>query len=382
MVDTSSPVWVTGMAWSTALGSELYAAWESLLAGESGIVEVASPLPLRTNYAAVVPELPLHWPPDKRQDCLTRATLARAVEDAGLSADDPGLLPVTGTSFGAHLDQPEHTVSLSAWSNRAAYEAGCINAPVTVSTACSAGADAIQAGLALLKSGMTEICVCGGADTLTLGKRLSHSRLGTLSPDHLNAFDVSHNGTLLGEGAAFLVLETAAHAQARGAQPYGILAGAGSSNDADSAVAPDISGRNVVLAVERALQSAGIAPSDVSIINAHATGTATNDLVEARAYAQLFSDVPHPPTLFATKGALGHALGATGAIEAVAVLKALETGHVPPIQGLKTPMPEVTLPMPAGAPMPIRYGYGISVTLGFGGFNTCLVFQKWEGATV
>ncbi|MCL2893050.1 beta-ketoacyl-[acyl-carrier-protein] synthase family protein [Brenneria tiliae] len=381
MVITDSSIWVTGIAWSTALGSEISTVWESLLSDASGITELDAALPLRNNRAASLPDIPSEWPADKRQHELTRATLLRALEDAGIAPDDPFLLAVLGTSFGPHLDMPE-IASLSEWSTRAVRDAGCVAAPVTVTTACSAGADAIQAGFDLLKAGAAEVCVCGGADVLTLGKRLSHSRLGTLSPDRLRAFDIRHNGTVLGEGAAFLVLEPAKRAQARGARPYGIIAGAGSSNDAASAVAPNMSGQNVVLAVQRALQSAGITPADVAVVNAHATGTVINDVVEAKAYTQLFADVPQPPAIFATKGAFGHTLGATGAIEAITVLKALETGWVPPVHDLLAPLPDFNLPLPAKNPMKVRSGFGISVTLGFGGFNTCLVFQKLGGTTI
>lgn len=176
-----------------------------------------------------------------------------------------------------------------------------------------------------------------GADILTQGKRLSHSRLGTMSTDGLHAFDISHNGTVLGEGAAFLILESEEHAKRRGAKPYGVLAGAGSANDAASAVSPDLSGQNVMLTVERALNSAGLKSEDVSIINAHGTGTQVNDTVEAKAYSA-FLPLPNPPTLFATKGAFGHTLGATGAIEAIVVLQALRTQRLPQFMACANPL--------------------------------------------
>ena len=374
MVSVESPVWITGMAWSTALGSALDTVWESLLADASGISDVPSPFPLRNTRAAVLPDIPVDLPAGRRQRELTRDTLVRALRDAAIDADDPRILPVLGTSYGPHLEMSDVT-SLSRWSAEAARDAGCTAEPVTVTTACSAGSDAVLAGLALLRAGAAEICVCGGADVLTPGKRLGHSRLGTMSPGDLRAFDTGHDGTLLGEGAAFLVLETEEGARARGAHPRGVLAGAGSSNDAASAVAPDPSGKNVVLAVRRALRTAGLDPGDVTVVNAHGSGTPVNDEVEARAYAQMFSQVPRPPVVFATKGAFGHTLGATGAIEAIAVLQALDTATAPPVHVLRDPLADLTLPIPAEHPMKVEPGAGISVTLGFGGFNTCLVLQ-------
>jgi 3-oxoacyl-[acyl-carrier-protein] synthase II len=379
MVSSDSQVWVTGMAWWTALGPDVDIVWGSLLADVSGITEVPSPFSLRSTRAAIVPDLPLDMPAWDRQHELARATLSKALGDAGIESGDRHLLPVLGTSYGPHLEMPEVT-SISRWSTVAAREAGCVADPVTVTTACSAGSDAILAGLNLLQGGVAEVCVCGGADVLTLGKRLGHSRLGTMAPDDLRAFDISRNGTLLGEGAGFLVLEPAARARARGARPRGVLAGAGSSNDAANAVAPDPSGRNVVLAVRRGLRNAGITPSEVTVVNAHGSGTVVNDDVEARAYAQVFADEPHPPVVFATKGSFGHALGATGAIEAVAMLKALETQLAPPVHALREPIPALSLPIPAGSPIRVAPGSGICVTLGFGGFNTCLVFKGPESA--
>ncbi|MGM3190949.1 beta-ketoacyl-[acyl-carrier-protein] synthase family protein [Dickeya dadantii subsp. dieffenbachiae] len=375
MVNHHSPVWVTGMAWSTALGDEIPTVWQYLLEGISGITDLDSTLSLRSNLAAPIPEIPLKWDGARRQHALTVKTLRKALEDASIPEDAPDILPVLGTSYGHHLDSPD-IFSLSEWSTQAVKAVGCVKSPITVSTACSAGSDAILTGLSFIKAGLTEICVCGGADILTMGKRLSHSRLGTMSTDGLRAFDVSHNGTVLGEGAAFLILESEEHAKRRGAKPYGILAGAGSANDAASAVSPDLSGQNVMLTVERALNSAGLKPEDISIINAHGTGTQVNDSVEAKAYSAFFSPLPHLPTLFATKGAFGHTLGATGAIEAIAVLQALRTQRLPPIHGLYDPITPSNLPIANQKNMPCTATAGLSITLGFGGFNTCLVFQS------
>ena len=376
---TDPHIWVTGMAWSTALGPDVNTVWKSLLANLSGITEVDFPFPLRGTLAATVSAVPLDLPAWNRQQEITRTTLSRALVDAGIDAGDPRLLPVLGTSYGPHLELPDVT-SMSRWSATAVRDAGCVANPVTVTTACSAGSDALLAGLALLREGAAELCVCGGADVLTPGKRLGHSRLGTMSPDDLRAFDVQRSGTVLGEGAAFLVLEPATQARARGARPRGVIAGAGSSNDAASATAPDPSGRNVVLAVQRALRNAELSREDVTLVSAHGSGTPVNDDTEARAYKQLFTDVPSPPVLFGTKGSFGHTLGATGAIEAMTVLQALDTGWAPPVHALRDPIPGLRLPIPSERPMPVAPGAGISVTLGFGGFNTCLVLQGPESA--
>lgn len=381
---TSAPeVWVTGMAWSTPLGTGLDDVWRSLLEGRSGIRAVPSVHPLRNDRAAVLP----HLSPDKdageRLHVLSRDTLAEAVADAGLDVTDPRLRTVFGTSYGPHLDDTG-VIALDDWCADVTGELNMPQAPVSLTTACSSGSDSLLVGAELIRNGDAEICVCGAADVLTPAKRLGHSALGTMSPTSLRAFDEAHDGTILGEGAAFLVLESARSATARGARPHGYLLGAGSANDAVNTAAPDLSGDSVVRAVGRALLAAGRHAEDVAVVNAHGSGTPVNDLVEYRSYERLFAatgSTATSPTVFATKGAFGHTLGATGALEAVAVLLALRDGVVPPVPGLTTVMPGFPLPLPMGGPAAFdgrvdrMDRVGLSVTLGFGGFNTCLAFE-------
>lgn len=226
------------MAWCTALGDSLDGVWAALLAGESGLREVPSPHPLRSGTAAVAPGVPWDLEPAERQRLMTTDTLACALADAALDPADERLYPVFGTSYGPHLDDPD-TRSLSGCPTAAVREAGLVRRPLVVSTACSSGSDTLLVALELLRSGVAEICVCGGADVVTTAKRLGHSLLGTMSTDGLRAFDVRHDGALLGEGAGFMVVESARSARARGARVHGLLAGAGSSNDATGSAAPD-----------------------------------------------------------------------------------------------------------------------------------------------
>ncbi|RJY21484.1 beta-ketoacyl-[acyl-carrier-protein] synthase family protein, partial [Pseudomonas syringae pv. actinidiae] len=161
-----------------------------------------------------------------------------------------------------------------------------------------------------------------------------------------------------------------------GRAAYGILAGAGSANDAVSAVAPDLSGDCLALAVRRALCDAGLTAHEVGCISTHGTGTRLNDEVETKTYSDLFASSPRLPLLFGTKGAFGHTLGATGALEAISLLLALGNQQVPPIVGLENPLTEIALPLAMPTALACPAEVGISVTLGFGGFDTCLVFQR------
>ncbi|MDP9794195.1 3-oxoacyl-[acyl-carrier-protein] synthase II [Catenuloplanes nepalensis] len=360
---------ITGMAWNTALGADTDGVWRALLAGQSGVAPVASAYPLRNDRAAALPGLPADLDPVRRQFEAGAKPLRAALAEAGLEPADPRLRLVLGTSYGAHLDVPPDGLDL--WGATLASELGLARRPLMVSTACSAGSDAIAVGAALIDAGEEEICVVGGVDVLTPAKRLGHSALGTMSPTALRSFDAAHDGTILGEGAAFLVLEKDLDRRVR---PLGRLIGVGAANDAAGPTAPDPSGDTVVRAVRAALAAAGRNTGDVAVINAHGSGTPVNDDIESLAFTTAFGEAA-APVVFATKGAFGHTLGATGALEAVAVLLALRDGRVPPIAGLETVMPGFPLPLPTGAPLPITAGLGLSVTIGFGGFTTCLALE-------
>ncbi|WUI03655.1 hypothetical protein OHR68_18170 [Spirillospora sp. NBC_00431] len=380
-------VCVTGMAWSTALGTGLSEVWHRLLDGESGIVEVPSRDRLRNRLAAPVIVPTAEQTAAARQGALAADTITRASADAGLVpfSRDPG--PggdrlddephvVMGTSFGAQLDDD---APMDRWAAEVARELGMRRPPIVVSTACSSGSDAIAVGAALLRSGTARVCLCAGVDVLTPAKRLGHSALGTMSPTRLRAFDRRADGTLLGEGGACLVLETEESARCRGAVPYAVLHGAGTVNDGAGMTAPDPSGDSVVRAVRGSLTGTGFDVADVTVVNAHGSGTPANDAVETVSLARLFGG-GHRPVVFATKGAFGHSLGATGAVEAIAVILALRRGWAPPVHGLRDVVDGFAPPLPAGRPAAVGKGLGLSLTLGFGGFITCLAFGAWDAA--
>jgi 3-oxoacyl-[acyl-carrier-protein] synthase II len=371
------PVHITGMAWTTPLGNDLEKVWQRLLAGETGIRPVATTARLRTNLAAMTDE-PENADPDHRQFNLAVSTVSSALADAGVDPADPDVSIAFGTSYAGHLDSPG-TTSLEDWSHRAAAAVGFRRTPVCITTACSAASDAVLLGADLIRAGLCQICVCGGVDVVTPAKRLGHSVLGTMSSGGLRAFDTSHDGMILGEGAAFLVLESPEHARERGAVARAVLRGAGSANDGTSMTAPDHTGRSVVLAVERCLLGSGLTLDDIDLISAHGTGTPVNDATEAASLATLFAGITPGPIVFGTKGALGHSLGACGTIEAISVILALMHGTTPPVVGLTGPMPEFPLPLSTLGSAAVAGEVGLSLTLGFGGFNTALLFSRGEG---
>ena len=359
---------VTGMAWLTALGDDLDSVWQALLEGKSGMRPVAYTGRLRNLLAA--PAMDAEIPPSERLVKMACATIRKALASANREPGDSQVRLVLSTSLGAYLDEDASRTPLSGWAADVARELGAAVPPVVISTACSSGSDAILAGAELIRSGAAKCCVCGGADVLTPNKRLAHSTLGTMSPTRLRAFDLRHDGTLLGEGAGFLVLE----AEAPGQAAYAILRGAGSANDATGMTMADISGLSASYAIQRSLADADLPSSAIGLINAHGSGTVMNDTTESNAFTSLFQG-PSRPLVFATKGNFGHTLGATGAIEAIASILAMREGRVPPIHGLEQPLPEVPLPLAISEPVSCTPRAALSLTLGFGGFNTSLVFE-------
>jgi 3-oxoacyl-[acyl-carrier-protein] synthase II len=371
VVDT--PLCVTGLGWVTPFGADPDHVWGRLTAGDSAVAPLEAPpgVRVRSPLAAVVASV-ASLPPGERQQALALDALRDTYATAGLDPHDPEVALVLGTSYGGDLDDP--TVgSLADWAHQVARAIGHPGTPVSLATACSAGSDAVLVGAELVRSGAYRAAVCGGVDVVTLAKRLGHSALGTMTPQQPRPFDVTHSGMVLGEGAAFLAVESHAGARDRAAPVLARLRGAGSANDAAGLTAPDPDGESVVLAVRRCLAGSGLTTADVAVVSAHATATEVNDAVEATSLGRLFGDLDPGPVVFATKSALGHSLGACGAIEAITVILALRAGVAAPVAGLRDPVP-FPLPLVAGTPARLRGRAGLSLTLGFGGFNTALLF--------
>jgi 3-oxoacyl-[acyl-carrier-protein] synthase II len=157
---------------------------------------------------------------------------------------------------------------------------------------------------------------------------------------------------------------------------HATLSGAGSANDAAGMTAPASSGEGVVFAARRAMHQSGLSIEDIRVVGAHGSGTPLSDAAEAAGLSDLFAGTDPGPVVFATKGALGHSLGATGAIEAITVILALRDGVAPPVRGLRTPMPSMAPMVPDRVARRFSGTAGMSLTLGFGGFTTCLLFTR------
>lgn len=257
------------MAWATALGDDVQAVWERLLARDTGLRPVVHQGRLRNELAAPVAGAMAELPSRERLRQLAVSTIERACCTSGCQPGDPDVQLVLGSSLADYLEEAGSRQRLSGWAKDVANRLGTARPPIVIGTACSSGSDAIAVGAELIRSGAAECCVCGGVDVLTWSKRIAHSTLGTMSPTTLRAFDIRHDGTLLGEGAGFLVLE----AQRDGRKPLALLRGAGSGNDACGMTAADTSGQAARFAIDRSLFDAGLKPSDIGLINAHGSGT-------------------------------------------------------------------------------------------------------------
>lgn len=252
-----------------------------------------------------------------------------------------------------------------------------------VASACASGGDAIGAGLDLIRSGRADVVVAGGAEAAITPLMIAgFAAAGALSrrngePERASRpFDVDRDGFVAGEGAGLLVLERAEHAVARGQPALAVLAGYGVANDAYHASRPPPGGEGAVRALRLALADAGVGRGDVDHVNAHGTATPANDAAEAAALRTVFGAHTDAITVTSTKSAIGHLLGAAGGVEAVAAVRTLVAGLVPPTQNLDRPDPACPLDVVHAAARAQQVRVELSNSFGFGGHNAVLVLAR------
>ncbi len=253
---------------------------------------------------------------------------------------------------------------------------GFTNTCQTTATACAAGTQAIGNAAREISSGRATIMLAGGAEVATTPTAIAgFDNMTAASPTATSRpFDAERNGFVMAEGAAVVVLEELSHAVARGAHIYAIVAGYGSNADAHHITAPAPHGAGAIACMERALEDAGLTPSQIAHVNAHGTSTPLNDKGEAEAIDKLFGATRPPVT--SIKGALGHTLGAAGAIETVAACLTFENGIIPPTANTVNIDPEMNIDVVIGQPRKLGDGAIISNSFGFGGHNGSLVFTR------
>jgi meromycolic acid 3-oxoacyl-[acyl-carrier protein] synthase I len=260
-------------------------------------------------------------------------------------------------------------------------ELGARAGVITPVSACSSGSEGIAHAWRQIVMGDADIAVCGGVEgaieALPIAAFSMMRAMSTRNDDPEGAsrpFDKDRDGFVFGEAGALMVIETEEHAKARGAKPLARLMGAGISSDAYHMVAPAPDGLRAAHAMTRAMETAGLSPKDISHVNAHATATPIGDTAEANALR--VAGVEHA-AVYAPKSALGHSIGAVGALESILTVLALRDGVIPPTLNYETPDPEIDLDVVAGEPRYGEYQYAINNSFGFGGHNVALAFGRY-----
>lgn len=261
-------------------------------------------------------------------------------------------------------------------------EAYSLSGPITlIANACAAGANAIGHAFELVRSGHNERVLAGGYDALSQLVFSGFDSLQALSPSVCRPFDQHRDGLALGEGAALLCLESLKSAEERGASILGEIAGYGAATDSHHLTQPHPRGETALQTMTLACQGAGVAPEQITYINAHGTGTPLNDSAEAAAINTWAGEHASRLLVSSTKAGIGHLLGAAGAVEAVVCLMALGEQWLPPMITTQTPEPGIRFPLvqkPAKArDLGIPFEYALSNSFGFGGANATLIFRRW-----
>ncbi len=360
----------------TALGHGVDALWDGLSAGRTGLAPVRrfATDGYLSSMAGCIPALDAERP-DSRLDALVQMLF----DGIHLIAADTMLFTATTK---AGIDQLERSVrqqrtaldrilghQVADWIGD---RLGLKGARRNISAACASGTIALALGASCIEQGEAESVLVCGLDLVSEFVYSGFSALHALSENVCRPFDVDRDGLLLGEGAAFLLLESGRRCQRAKHHSLGRVAGWGIASDAHHITAPSRTGEGLVLAIRQALDHAGLPPAEVAAVNAHGTGSVYNDAMELTAFNALFD--PLPP-LHSVKGAIGHTMGACGVIEALAGLCSLKYNCIPPTVGLRTPEPRALTCVSAEA-QAISGDYLLTTNSGFGGINASIVLQR------
>jgi 3-oxoacyl-[acyl-carrier-protein] synthase II len=414
MTDRARRVVVTGMGAVNCTGLTVEESWGNVLAGNSGLGHFdlydASALNVRIGGQAWGFDPAKYMDPRdaRRRDRFCQLAVAatrQAIDHAGLkitedNADDIGCVYGTGSGgvqsfadliriFDTEGPRRLHPFAVPMVIDDSASSAIAIDwnlrgpnfAPVS---ACAAGADAIGLAFRLIKDGDANVIVAGGTEMpLHALPMAAFDRLGAMSRnnDHPKAacrpFDKNRDGLVMGEGAATLILEELHLAQARGAQILAEIVGYGCTSDAYHVTAPAENGIGAAKAMRRALKDAGLAPAGIDWISPHATATDLNDKFETAAIKNVFGEYAARIPISGTKAMTGHMMAATGALEAIFGIKAIETGWIPPTINYETPDPECDLDYVPRQARQVTVNTFMTNAFGFGGHNAVLIFTRF-----
>jgi beta-ketoacyl ACP synthase len=401
---------VTAVTATTSIAPDIESTWKGLLAGESGIRVLEDDFVEKWDLVVKIgghlkePLDPLMTRLEMRRMSYVQR-MAKYVgnqlwENAGKPEVDPDRFSVvigTGLGGGEKIVEmydamneggPRKVSPLAVqmvMPNGAAavvgLELGARAGVITPVSACSSGSEAIAHAWRQIVMGDADFAVCGGVEgvieALPIAGFSMMRAMSTRNDDPEAAsrpFDKNRDGFVFGEAGALMIIESEEHAKARGAKPLARLMGAGISSDAYHMVAPSPDGLRAGHAMKRAIETAGLDPKDINHVNAHATSTSIGDTAEANAIR--VAGVEHA-AVYAPKSALGHSIGAVGALESILTVLSLRDGVIPPTLNYETPDPEIDLDVVAGEPRYGEYQYAINNSFGFGGHNVALAFGRY-----
>ncbi|OMC19029.1 MULTISPECIES: 3-oxoacyl-ACP synthase KasB [unclassified Mycobacterium] len=403
---------VTGIAMTTALAPDAETTWKLLLDSQSGIRLLEDPfveefdLPVRIGghlveeFDSQLTRIEL-----RRTGYLQRMStvLGRRVwENAGSPEVDTNRLAVSiGTGLGSSEEMVFSYDDMRARGMKAVSPLGVQKympngaaaavglerhakaGVMTPVSACASGCEGIARAWQQIVLGEADIAICGGVETRIEAVPIAAFAamrivMSTKNDDPAGAcrpFDRDRDGFVFGEAGALMVIETEEHAKARGANILARIMGASVTSDGFHMVAPDPNGERAGHAMTRAIQLAGLTPGDIDHVNAHATGTQVGDLAESKAINNALGS--NKPAVYAPKSALGHSVGAVGAVESILTVLALRDQLVPPTLNLENLDPEIDLDVVAGKPRHGDYRYAINNSFGFGGHNVAIAFGRY-----
>ncbi len=402
---------VTGLGVLTPIGNDVESFRQGLLEGRDGIAPIAGfdPQRHRCQQAGEIKgfDPAAHFSAEElpylsRGTLLVRVAAAQALADAALdlaSEDRERIGVILGSDLGGMPASESgyralhHPYRRGRWDGREPWGALLLDSficsvadqlalhyalrgtTLVMSTACSAGLHAIGVGVDAIRSGQAEVMLVGGVDPLSEMPQAGFGVLRSLADGPIRPFDKERDGTVLGEAAAMLVLESEEHARRRGARVHAVIAGYGGSTDAYHMTRPDETGEGPARAMRQALNDARLGPEQIDYVKAHATATPANDVIETRAIKRVFGADTQVP-ISSVKSLIGHSLGASGAVEAVAALLALAGGFVPPTLNLEHPDPECDLDYVPHVSRRKPLSAVMANAFGFGGNNASMIFAQ------
>lgn len=406
---------ITGLGVVSPIGTGVDKFWSNLISGTSGIDIIKRFDPIEFGLPVHIGGEVKDFDPEKYFDKKDAQKVSDFIKFAVAAAEeairDSGLLETTfdpykvgviiGTGIGGLRDIEEQQKVLmekgarrvspffipygisNMASGLVAIRFGFKGPNYCVVSACATGNHAIGDAMRLIQKGDIDIAIAGGCESaitpLGVAGFASMRALSTRNHEPQRAsrpFDADRDGFVMGEGAGILVLEEYEHAKARGAKIYAELVGYGATDDAYHITAPCADGEGAYMCMKLALEDAGIKPEEVDYINAHGTSTPLNDRSETLAIKRLFGEHAYRLKISSNKSMIGHLLGAAGAVEAIATVKTIETGIIPPTINLENPDPECDLDYVPNKAIEYPVIYALSNSFGFGGTNACLLFKK------